>query len=417
MKELFSSNSSFRIPHSEFTSSVCHLNIVGFRAAVAAANDKSLRGRPYVIAGTSGGRALALDCSPEAVRQGITPGMALVAAERRVRDLTILPPDFPACEAMNKEIERVAARYAPVWENDGVGNLYLDITGTTGLFGPPVDCGSRILRDILEQTEIRPAAALACNKLVSKVATRTIRPTGLIQVPYGTETEFLAHQDIRILPGMGPGLLRAAAVTGIREIGELAALSVNEALSIFGRQGALLRSMALGVDGSRVEEQRGEKRIMRQADFNEDMVDITGIMGALETLVEHGGLQMRNEKLGMKTLRLAVMYSDGVKVQGRETAKRLLVTDSDIMTAAYGLYKKTVNRRIRVRTIGLCFEDLIPLGYQPDLFEVETETKKRKLQEAVDRIQNRYGVEKITKGMALGMRNGELLISGMAAYG
>ena len=256
---------------------VCHLNIIGYKAAVAALKDKSLRGRPYVIAygpgwqEARGGRNLALDCSPEAIRQGIRPGMSLAAAERQVKDLIVLPPDPPAYELMNRELERLAARYAPVWENDRAGNFYLDITGTTKLFGPPVDCSSRVLRDILEKTEIRPAVAVASNKLVSKVATRTIRPVGLIQVQAGTEAEFLDRQDVRILPGMGPDLLRIAALTGIREIGEIARLSDAEALALFGKKGLLLRNMALGIDGSCVESRTGEKCISQQADFEEDI--------------------------------------------------------------------------------------------------------------------------------------------------
>ena len=381
--------------------SVCHLNIIGFKAAVAAIKDKGLRGRPYVIAGATGGRVLALDCSPEAIRQGVTPGMALAIAERRVKDLAVIHPDIPAYELMNSEIEKVAARYAPVWENDRAGNLYLDITGTTRLFGPPADCSNRVLRDIFDKAEIRPATAVACNKLVSKVATRTIRPTGLIQIHYGTEAEFLSRQDIQILPGMGPKLLRTAAITGIREIGEVAALSINEALAIFGKQGPLLRDMAQGIDGSRVEERKGERKITRQADFNEDVVDLTAIHGAIETLVEHGGLQMRNEKLGVSTLRLAVRYNDGVEAEGIGKEKRLLVTDSEISQIAFSLYKKTVNRRIRIRSIGLSFEDLALLNYQPDLFEPEAGKKDRKLQEAVDRIQNRYGAASIMRGQVI----------------
>jgi len=62
---------------------VCHLNFIGFRAAVAAARDKALRGRPFVIAGAGGG-GWALDCSPEALRQGVAPGMAVHEARRRV---------------------------------------------------------------------------------------------------------------------------------------------------------------------------------------------------------------------------------------------------------------------------------------------------------------------------------------------
>jgi len=379
--------------------SIVHLNVIGFKAAVAVAKDKTLRGRPLVIAGAAGGRSLALDCSREAIKEGITPGMALAVAERRVKDLIVLAPDLPAYEKMNGELERVAATYAPVWENDRAGNLYLDITGTTNIFGPPSDCSSRILREIIEHTDMKPAAAVAVNKLVSKVATRTIRPTGLIQIQNGTEAEFLSHQDIRILPGMGPGLLRTAEITGIREIGEVAALSVTEALALFGKRGSLLRSMAQGIDGSRVEERNGEKRITGQADFDEDVAEETAIRGAIEALAENGGLQMRNEKLGTRNVAVVIIYADGVIAEGREQLIMPLVTDNEISAAAYRVYQKAVKRRIRIRSIGLCFSDLIPLGFQPDLFEPEAETANRKLQEAVDRIQNRYGAGKITRGM------------------
>jgi DNA polymerase-4 len=175
------------------------------------------------------------------MKEGISPGMALAAAERKVKNLTVLPPDPAAYETMNKELERIAAVYAPAHESDNQGNMYLDLTGTAGLFGPPADCSSRILREMLEQTGMRPAAAVAGNKLVCKVASRAIRPVGLIQIPAGAETAFLAHQDIGLLPGMGPGLLRTAAVTGFREIGELARLNDGEALALFGKRVPLLR--------------------------------------------------------------------------------------------------------------------------------------------------------------------------------
>ncbi|GHU13244.1 hypothetical protein FACS1894161_3020 [Spirochaetia bacterium] len=363
---------------------------------------------------------MALDCSPEAVREGVLPGTALAVAERKIKDLTVLAPDVRSYSAMNNELERLSALYAPVWENDRAGNLYLDITGTTGLFGPPADASSRLLRAILEETGIKPAAAVACNKLVSKVATRTIRPVGLIQVQAGTEAEFLAHQDIRILPGMGPSLLRTAAVTGIRDIGEIAALSEGAAVALFGRKGAVLRSMALGIDGSRVEERNEERRITKQADFSEDVIDETVIRGAIEALAEHGGLEMRRDKLGAGVVSLIVVYADGGKEMrnekcGMRNGGRLFVLDREIFAAAERIYRKAAVRRIRVRSVGLALEGLLPLGYEVDLFEPETETKGRKLQEAVDAIQNRYGAGAVYRGLVLaaskneelGMRNVE----------
>ena len=197
---------------------VCHRNIVGYRAVVAAAKDRFLVGRPFVITGATGARSLVLDLSPEALKEEIRPGMALAAAERNVKGLTVLPPDPAACERMNRELECIAAVYAPSYENEP-GKYDLDLTGTEELFGSPANCSSRILRELLEQTGMRPAAAVAGNKLVCKAASRAIRPADLIQIQTGTETAFLAHGDIGLLPGMGPGLMRTAAVTGFREIG------------------------------------------------------------------------------------------------------------------------------------------------------------------------------------------------------
>ena len=393
------------------TQDVVHLNIVGFRAAVAALEDPALRGRPYVIAGGSGGRTVVWDVSPEALMANIRPGMALAAAERIMRDLTVIPPNPAACQKANSVIESVIARYAPVWQNDGGGNLYLDITGTRRLFGPPADCLCHVVNGIGENIRLGAAAATATNKLVSKVASRTIRPLGLVEVRAGDEAAFLAHQDIALLPGMGPLLLRTAAITGFREIGEIAALSAGEAMALFGKKGILLRDAARGIDNTPVAAGKANRTIKRRADFPEDIIELELIRGALASLAEHGGLEMRNEKLGMGTLKLTVIYSDGVGTQGFEKSKRLLVTDSEIIRAAYTVYKRTVNRRIRIRSISLSFGDLAPLGYQPDLFEPvyaarmgrgsppETEMKSRTLQEALDKIQNRYGAGSVMNGV------------------
>ena len=69
-------------------STVVHLNVADFQAAVAVAGDRSLAGRPFVLAGAQGtGRAVVLGLSPLARAEGLAVGMPLSAAERRVRGL------------------------------------------------------------------------------------------------------------------------------------------------------------------------------------------------------------------------------------------------------------------------------------------------------------------------------------------
>jgi DNA polymerase-4 len=290
---------------------IVHLNVVGFKAAAVAIKDTTLKGRPLVIAGSTGGRALTIDCSREAIKEGITLGMNLAEAGKLVKDLIVLPPDLPTYHTLNIEMERVISEYAPAWENDREGNLYLDLTGTAGLFGPATDCTSRILREIYLNTDLRPTAAVAVNKLVSKTATRAIRPMGLIHVQTGTEADFLSHQDIRILPGIGQGLIKTAAAVGIQEIGEIASLSVNQVLALFGKNGQVLRSMAQGVDDTPVETGGTERSVKAQVDFIEDVLDDNKIRGAIETLAEHCGLQDLFQFFLCSPFCLKFAYMDG----------------------------------------------------------------------------------------------------------
>jgi DNA polymerase-4 len=92
--------------------SIVHINVIGFRAAVAAAKDKTLLKRPYVIAGAAGGRSLVWDVSPEAKKAAVTPGMPLAFAEKRVKGLLVLAPD--PLDIGNRKGDRLSGRIVKV---------------------------------------------------------------------------------------------------------------------------------------------------------------------------------------------------------------------------------------------------------------------------------------------------------------
>ena len=145
------------------------------------------------------------------------------------------------------------------------------------------------------------------------------------------------------------------------------------------------------------------RRIERKADFHEDVVDDEIIRCAIGTLVGDAGMEMRNEKLGLSTLRLGIRYSDGFELYGFKKTKRLLVMDGEIMAVAEKVYRKAAARRIRVSSISISLEDFAPLGFQPDLFEAETDAKNQKLQEALDKINRRHGAGMIMRGAVLAL--------------
>jgi DNA polymerase-4 len=118
-------------------------------------------------------------------------------------------------------------------------------------------------------------------------------------------------------------------------------------------------------------------------------------------LAENAGIETRGNKLGAARIQLAVTYSDGARVYGEDTGRRLFVTDREIANGAERIYHKVVGRRLRVRAITLTLRDTRPLGWTPDLFLPEGEDKGRRLQEAADRIRNRYGINSLMTGAVM----------------
>jgi DNA polymerase IV len=397
-------------------SSVVHLNVIDFAAALAAVRDRGLADKAFVIAGASaglrrgsgdrrgseGGRALVLGLSRRAREEGIEAGMSLAAARRRSSGLVVVPPDPAACARASGEMEALAARYAPLVQNDSGGHLYLDLAGTARLFGPHIDCAVRVRNEIVEALGIEPTVAVARNKLVAKVATRSIRPSGIACIRPGDEASFLAPQDALLLPGMGPSIARLLSVTGIREIGELAALSDEEALSLFGRRGLELRDAALGLDESPVAAGGLSERLVRRGlEFAEDILEAPLVRAALIALVEDAGLELRKSLLAARRLRLALRYADGVRSGAEERSRAPLVLDAELIAAADRAFARAGTRRLRLRALELELADLAPARREPDLFLPEGPTRLERLQEAVDASRERFGPAAVTRASAI----------------
>lgn len=384
-------------------STVVHLNVADFQAAVAIAGNRPLSGRPFVLAGAQGsGRAIVLALSPLARAEGLAVGMPLTVAQRRVRGLLVLAPDPVACARAAEGMAGIAARYAPLVQDDSGGHLFLDLAGTSRLFGAAVDCAVRIRNEIADSLGLEATAAVARNKLVAKVAARSVKPLGIACVRAGDEAGFLSPQDAFLLPGVGPAISRVLSVAGIGQIGELAALSDAEALALFGGRGPALRDAALGLDATSVAPGNlGERSVVRTADFEADETDGQRIRAALVSAVEDAGLELRQALLAARRVRVVIRYADGIRTDAQERSRRPLVLDSELSAAADRAFAGAATRRVRLRGLGLSLSDLAPARREPDLFAPDGQGRLERVQAAVDRSRSRWGPAAVTRACSL----------------
>ncbi len=381
---------------------VVHLNVAHFMASVEELCDRSLAGMPFIISTPGKARSVALDVSEKAFYEGIRRGMPVDLIAKRIRGIRILPPRPDLYERAERRIFDITSRYSPLVESRNGGHLFLDITGTTSLFGTPLDLAARIREEILERSGLQPIAGLSINKLVSKVATRVVKPDGFIAIQPGDEAGFLSRQTIALLPGIGSALSERMKLLGIAEIGELAVLSDTDTIAAMGKHGLILRDHARGIDASPVSsEPTSLQRMRRERLFATDTNDREEMESALFLLVEELGLRLREHGLSARRIELHVAYTDGERAIGQRTFERSLSYDRDLFAAARLLLAQSLQRRVRVRRIAASLSILQPVQAQMDLFIPPEREKLESLQRAVDRIRNRFGTEAIRVGRTL----------------
>ena len=373
---------------------ILHVNAVGIMAGIEENLDSSLRGRPFVVANEGAPRAIVLDLSPVAHREGIRRGMVLSIARAACPGLEIRRPRLEFCEEIEGRFGRIGLGFSPLVEKAGRGHLFVDLAGTTRLNGPPEDAAQKLRARIREETGLVPSIALASNKTVSKVATRIFRPGGFVALGPNEEAALIRMQPVGLLPGVGPVLLGRFGLLGIEDIGDLAALGEEEARAV-GPRGPELALRARGTDPSTVDPEPLERRhVEGELLFEPDLADLEAMGLRMAGLVAELAFDLRARGLGARKARVELAYTDGARDQASFRSPRLRVRDDEVLEVALLALGRARKRRVRVRRLDLRLEEIGAAGPELDLFEPEDRRLDR-LQTALDRIRGRFGLAAI----------------------
>ena len=122
---------------------IMHVDMDAFFAAVELKEQPSLSGLPVVVGG-SGPRGVVASASYEARAFGVGSAMPMSQARRLCPDLVILAPRFDLYHSHSERLHEVLQSFTPVVEGLGLDEAFLDMTNSSGLFGPPSQVGSRL---------------------------------------------------------------------------------------------------------------------------------------------------------------------------------------------------------------------------------------------------------------------------------
>jgi DNA polymerase IV len=387
--------------------SVLYVDVAAFPIAVERVLDPALRFRPVALAPPGTARGLILVPSLEAQGEGVRAGMPVQEALRRCPGLLVRPPDEPLYRRAAAAVLALLGGYSPLVEPARRGQAFLDLTGTARLFGDAKDAAARIRRELDARLRLAATVGVATNKLVSRMATRVIRPDGLCDIFPGAEASFLAPLPVRLLPEAERQTPERFEDLGIGRVRDLLALSPPQLQIAFGRHGERLRRQALGLDDSPVRPPAACPRVVEDETLAEDSNEAAVLLRALWRLCERAGARLRRLEAVPRRLRVTVRYAGSMTARREAILAIPTAADRSLFEAARGLLERARARRERVRFLELACLGLSRGPRQLALFGPEACAGTRRpgaadvLAEAIDRIRGRFGADAIVPGRLL----------------
>jgi DNA polymerase-4 len=384
---------------------IFHIDLDAFFVSAERVRNPSLIGIPVVVGGLSTSRGVVTCASYESRKFGINAGMPVSMAKRLCPSSIFVPIDLKYYKNISKQFMDILSEYCPFLEALGLDEAYMDMTGFEPLYGCPTTSAQMLKRRISKELGIPASVGIASSKPVAKIASAFCKPSGLLEIPYGKDFEFLAPLPVGKLPGVGSSTRRKLRVMGLQTIGELACTSEMKLSARLGKVGLSLLEVAKGLDESPVITEKDTKSIGREFTYQKDSHDISYARKALRYLVEQVCFDLRSQSRKAKKIELKLRWSDYVTLKRQTTSK----APSNSEDALYGRAVELLSREMEaeangkgrsLRLIGFRLSEFQEASVQKslstellgDLNELEN------LGSALFDIRKRFGLDSIRRG-------------------
>ena len=381
---------------------ILHVDMDAFYASIEQRDDPSLKGRPVIVGADPKqglGRGVVAACSYEARRFGVRSALPISRAWKLCPHGAYVRPRMERYVEVSHEVMEVLRRFTNLVEPLSIDEAFLDVTGSTTLFGAPIQIARAVKRQILEATGLTASAGVAPNKFLAKIASDLKKPDGLVVVDPAEVNAFLAELPVSRLWGVGPKTEERLREMGMHTIGAVRARKREDLTQALGSNlGAHLHALARGEDDRPVVPNWEPKSISNETTFEEDTRDRELLVATIRRLCESVGRRLRRENYRARKVTLKIRLEPFETHTRQVSVKRPVDTDEEIIRLALSLFDQFSLER-RVRLIGVGTGDIVRPGDGPTQLGLFDEpSKDSAIDRTVDALRQKFGDDVIQRG-------------------
>ncbi len=383
---------------------ILHCDLNNFYASVACKNNPELKKLPLAVCGDVEARhGIVLAKNEIAKSFGVKTGEPIWQAKQKCANLVTTGTDFESYHKYSKMVQAIYARYTDQIEPFGIDECWLDITGSTRLFGSAYEIAFKIKESIKSELDLTISVGISFNKVFAKIGSDMKKPDAITEIPSSHFKEILWNKPAEDMLCIGKSTRRALHELGIYTIGDLAKSNINTLKDRFGVVGETLHNYANGKDNSEVasiNDYTPPKSIGRSVTTSQDMLSNRDVWPLLLHLTEDVTRQLREHRLYAGGVQIHIRTNDLVAKEFSAKLPYPTQLTETLAKEGFKLFVKQFDWHLPLRAAGIRATHLTPdiSGVQIGLFDNPVlDIKKEKLESRVFDLRQKYGSECVTR--------------------
>ena len=384
---------------------ILHCDLNNFFASVSLLSNPTLYDMPVAVCGSVEARhGIVLAKNEIAKKFGVKTAEAVWEAKRKCPDLVTLLPDYKKYHEYSLAAQKIYARYTDLIEPFGIDECWLDVTGSTMLFGSGEQIASKIRRDIKCELGITVSVGVSFNKVFAKLGSDMKKPNAVTVISRENFKQKVWPLPVGDLLFVGKSTAQKLNASGIFTIGDVTKCDDAMLTHLLGKAGSQLKRYASGEDNSPVTAPKDTdipKSVGRTTTPPDDIISPEQVWKIYISIAEEISEILHQKNIYAHTIQVHTRDTNLKTKEYSYTLTNPLNTSILLAREAMRIFEKNYNWDLPLRSVGFRVTNFKSdnVAFQQDLFGTDQNNdREEKIENSILNVRKKFGTESLKRG-------------------
>lgn len=393
---------------------ILHCDLNNFFASVESFYKPELKDVPMAVCGSAEERhGIVLAKNEKAKAYGVKTAEAIWQAKNKCPNLVCVEPHYDRYVDFSRRVRAIYSEYTDMVEPFGIDECWLDVTGSSLLFGTGEEIAYQIKERVKSEVGVTISVGVSFNKVFAKLGSDLKKPDAVTVLSQENFKEKIWHLPADSIIGVGKSTMKTLERIGLRTIGDVAKCKRSLLEMELGKSGLELWKVVNGYDTSPVlktESLPKAKSYSHGTTQPKNLTNNNEVRATFVSLAESVAHNLRKYGVLASVVSISIRDDRLVTIERQRKLRQPTRLVEELVSTAMELFEENWNWKSEVRSVTIHACNFVDESdaCQFNLFcDNERNEKLEKLEEQVDAIRSKYGNASVVRASAMKIKKPE----------